>query len=243
MERQTKSTSGAESNPKTKENQGLDYWASNLLSQGKISRESYNEFKRKNNSKEILMAERGLPQLRHYGEFASVTEIRERLATHADERFIIRCTARSNGEIRRLVDANLDDICDFAANLPGGVHQWVMEVKEFAESVAAGTIIVQPNGHTVIETWRGPHYLNTTNVPKYHAEFDPERFDQHYHWSAPAGATDLPEMQEYALQAVRYHFPYLKPKDNNPIYIEYGVKRNGQVYFIEANDDSLLTGK
>ncbi len=116
-------------------------------------------------------------------------------------------------------------------------------MKEFVKSIAAGTIIVSPNGRTIIETWHGPHYLNTTNVPKYHAEFDPDQFHMHFNWKGPEEARDLPEMQNYALKALRYFFRHLKPRENEPIYAEYGVKASGEIYFIEANDSSLLTGK
>ncbi len=80
-------------------------------------------------------------------------------------------------------------------------------------------------------------------MPKYYAEFDPEKFSMHYKWTAPEGAKDLTEMQEYAMRAIRYIFSYLKPRPNEAIYIEYGVREDGRVYFIEANDSVVLTGK
>jgi hypothetical protein len=232
-----------EMDPRLKKGQGLDFWASGLLQNKLITQREYDEFIVGNNSKEAKMEERSLPQLRHFGEFGSVAEIREKIVADDSNRFIIRCRSKEGPDVQRLIDASLDEICEFAEKLPGGFDKWTVEVKEFAESVAAGTIIVAPNGRTTIETWHGPHYLSITNVPKYRADFDPEQMDRHYRWEAPEGAEDLPEMQDYAIKAVRHLFRHLKPKENEPIYVEYGVKQNGSVYFIEASDSPLLTGK
>jgi hypothetical protein len=229
--------------PRRKDSQGLDFWAEGLLRNRLITRKEYEDFLRENSSKEEAMLKRNLPQLRHYGIFNSTNEIKEKIKTESGDKFIIRCTSKENGDIKRLVDANLVEVCDFADNLPGGFENWNVEVKEFTETQAAGTIIVSPSGRTSIETWHGPHYLNTTNIPKYHADFDPEQFHMHYQWRAPEGVDDLEEIQRYAIKALRYIFRNLKPKENEPIYVEYGVKTNGEVYFIEANSSPLLTGK
>ena len=232
-----------EMDPRKKDSQGLDFWAAGLLKNKLISQKEYDEFVTKNNSKEERMEEKHLPQLRHYGTFDSVEEIQESIKAKESDRFIIRCTSKKDGSIKRLLDNTLDGVCDFAEKLPGGFKDWTVEVKEFVKTKASGTIMVAPNGRTTIETWHGAHYLNTSNVPKYHAQFDPEQFHMHYHWKAPEGAHDLVEMQEYAIHALRYFFKHLKPKEHEPIYVEYGVKENGEIYFIEANDSELLTGK
>ena len=231
--------------PRRKDGQGLDFWAAALLEKWLITKEQYDDFIAKNNSKEKMMEERGLPQLEHYGFFHSVSEIKEKLLSLKDQRFIIRCTSKENGDIKRLIDTGLDEACEFAEKLPGGFENWQVEMKEFVVTKVSGTIIVEPSGKAHIETWKGAHYLNTENVPRYYAEFDPDpaHFDHSYQWQASKEATDLPEIKEYAMKAISYMFPYLKPKPNEPIYIEYGVKPNGKVYFIEVNNSSVLTGK
>ena len=75
---------------RSKRGQGLDFWAAELLKRGLISEAVFDEFVEKNNSKEERLREAGLPQLQHYGYFASVAEIRCRLALLIGERFIIR---------------------------------------------------------------------------------------------------------------------------------------------------------
>lgn len=229
--------------PRQKEGQGLEFWARSLREQGALTQEAYDDFIAQNNSKEESMAKRGLPQLKHYGLFNSADEIREKLSPHKDERFIIRCSSKETGDIKRLIDTGLEEACAFADILPGGFEKWDVEMKEFVHTKASGTIIVEPSGRTVIETWEGSHYLNTTNVPKYSAEFDPEVPHQRFHWEAPDGAVLLPELQEYAIHALRYIFPYLKPHTNEQVYVEYGVKPGGEIYFLDVNDSSLLTGK
>lgn len=235
-----------EMDPRRKDSQGLDFWASSLLENGLIGRTEYEDFIRKNNSKEEVMEEMQLPQLRHYGLFSSVEDIRERIRPKEDAKFIIRCTSKENGDIKRLVDATLDEACAFADKLPGGFEQWEVEMKEFVITKAAGTIIISPNGKTLIESWKGPHYLNTTNAPKYIAEFDPAQFHQRYHWQVPndaANPEEIEEMKGYALRALKHFFPHLKPKPNEPVYAEYGIRDSGEVYFLDANDSPLLTGK
>ena len=68
-----------EINPRTKNTQGLDFWAAGLLENKLISQREYDDFLKKNNSKEKMMQERELPQLRHYGIFGSVKEIIEKI--------------------------------------------------------------------------------------------------------------------------------------------------------------------
>lgn len=236
----------SEMDPKRKDAQGLDYWAAGLLNNGLIGRKEYDNFVYQNSNKEKVMEERKLPQLAHYGTFESVTEMRERLSTLPEEaRFIARCVSKIGGEVRRLLDTDLDGACQFVSELPGGFEAWTVEVKEFVETIAAGTIIVSPAGRVDIETWKGAHYLNTTNSPKYRASFDPEAFSLSYAWSIPedAGNEETKFIQEYALRALRHQFPYLRPKPNESVYLEYGVKKSGEIYFIEANDSTLLTGK
>ena len=231
-----------ETDPRKKEGQGLDFWAKALLENGLITQQECDEFIWKNNSKEKMMEKENLPQLKHYGYFDSIEGIREKLTSIKDERFIIRCTSKETGDIKRLVNSSLDEACEFAEKLPGGMDKWKVEMKEFVETVASGTIIVEPSGRATIETWPGAHYLNTTNVKKYQAEFDPDQFHHSYQWKAPEGDEDLPKFQEYAIRALRYIFPHLKPRPNEQIYAEYGIKPSGDVYFIEANDSRLLTG-
>lgn len=237
-------TEKKEFDPRRKDEQGLEFWAAELLNQGLISRKDYDDFISGNNSKELQMDKRGLPQSKHFGIFNSVEEIQDRIKPKKDERFIIRCSDKKTGNIKRLIDGSFDEIINFAKELPGGFDNWSVEVKEFSATKAAGTIIITPSGRATIETWHGPHYLNTQgDAPKYYAQFDPEQFDRHYAWTAPDGAEDLDEMKMYAMKAIKYIFPYLKPKANNPIYIEYAVKPSGEVYFIEASDSPVLTGK
>jgi len=134
--------------------------------QGLISQKDYNEFIMSNNAKEEQMKKRGLPQLMHYGLFSSVEDIQDKIKPKKDERFIIRCSDKATGGIKRLIDGSFDEIIHFAQELPGGFDNWNVEVKEFADTKVAGTIIITPSGKATIESWHGPHYLNTTNEPK-----------------------------------------------------------------------------
>jgi hypothetical protein len=230
-------------NPMEKPGEGLDFWAEQLLNAKLITRNEYADFIKSNNSKEAEMKNRSLPQLEHYGKYNSVDEIKERIHPKKDDLFIIRCLLKGTSQVKRLVNASFDQAIQFAKNLPGEFDKYEVEMKEFVETKIAGTIIVNPSGKTMIETWHGPHYLNTTNVPKYHANFDPEQFDRTYKWTVPEDEQDLDEMKKYAMKVVSYIFPHLKPKPNEPIYLEYGVKPSGEIYFIEASDSPLLTGK
>ena len=138
-------------------------------------------------------------------------------------------------------NASLDEICEFAQKLVGGFDDWNVEVREFVETRIAGTIRVEPSARTIIETWRGEHYLNSGNIQRCHAEYDPEKFHHRFHWQASEGIDNLPELQMCAMKALRYIFPHLKPRPDEPIYLEYGVKPSGEIFFIEANDSPLLT--
>lgn len=220
---------------------GLDAWAEELLNSGQISQKGYKDFIEKNNSKEAEMEARNLPQLRHYGYFSSLDEIKSKFTPSPNDRFIIRCVSKKDGEVKRLINTSFEDLYKFAENLPGGFEEWAVEIKEFIDTVAAGTIIVTPTGKTTIETWRGPHYLNTSDNQKYYGTFDPDQFSQHFEWKSSGESEDLTEMQGYAMRAFRYLFPHLKPRPNEPLYAEYGVKSTGEIYFIEANDSTLLT--
>ncbi len=228
--------------PRRKDGMGMDFWAASQLKHGLITQEAYDDFVKKNNSKEEQMAQKGLPQVRHYGLFHSISEITEKLSSLTDGRFIIRCTSKETGDIKRLIDTDLLGAIEFAKELPGGFEKWEVEMKEFAETKAAGTIIVQPSGETTIEMWKGPHYLNTTNVTKYHGDFNPDQFHQVFHWEDKEGDKDLPEFKSYAMEALRYFFPHLKPRPGEPVYIEYGVKSDGKLYFIEAIESAVMTG-
>ncbi len=229
----------------TKEGRNADAWAHKLLEQGLIGREDFEESIKKNNSKEAEMEKRKLPQLKHYGFFGSVDEIRKKIQPKEGEKFVIRCTPKdTKGERKHLLDATLTEVCAFAENteeLPGGFEKWNVEVKEFVPTISAGTIIVSPSGKTTIETWHGPHYMGAKNTPVYRADFDPDQFHMHYEWKAPEGAQDLPKMQNYAMKAMGYVFPHLRPRANEQIYIEYGVREDGQIFFIEANDSNVAT--
>lgn len=228
--------------PRKKENVGLDFWAEKMLLL--FGPEVRDEFIRKNNSKELEMDRLGFPQLKHYGLFNSIEEIKEKIMPKEGERFIIRCSSKENGNIKRLVDTDLDGVCDFAEKLDGGFEKWNVEVKEFVQTKIAGTLIIRPDGGLTIETWYGPHYLNTTNCPKYRADFnpDPPFFDKHINWHNPRAeyaTPDISEVQRYALDVLRYVFPHIRPRTNEAIYIEYGIRPDGQIYFIEANDSEF----
>ena len=235
-------------NPRTKEGQGLDFWAKELLENKSITPGEWAEFIVKNSLKEQRMTELKLPQLQHFGFFESVEAIKERVKPQEGQRFIIRCGSKKDGGIQRLLNATFDEVCAFAEKLPGGFDAWNVEVKEFAATKAAGTIIIAPSGRTIIETWQGEHYLNTTDCPKWAAEYDPERFDLSFKWTMPKEVRegtqqDDTEIKHYAIEALKFFFPHVKPKPHEPMYVEYGVKENGEIYFIEANDSSVLTGK
>ncbi len=235
--------SSSEMDPRRKDSQGLDYWAANLLKSGLITQGEYDDFLDKNNSKEKQMEEKHLPQLKHYGTFNSIQDIQERIKIKEGERLIIRCTSKKDGSIKRLLDTDITGACDFAEQLPGGFDEWSIEVKEFVKTKAAGTITVSPDGATYIEMWHGAHYLNTTNSPKYVGRFDPNVFDMRYNWFTPEGAEDTEKMQYYAFKALKYYYNYhFKPKAGEPIYMEFGIKEDGEVYFIEANDSPVVTG-
>ncbi|MFA6006135.1 MAG: hypothetical protein WC764_00150 [Candidatus Paceibacterota bacterium] len=227
---------------RTKEKQGLDFWAKSLFEAGRISQEVYDDFIFQNNHKEEGMRKFGLPQLRHYGLFNSIDDIKEKLLEQKNEHFIIRCKSKEMGEVRRLIDGSLDEICKFGEELPGGFASWTVEVKEYCEPIMAGTIIVSPSGKTNIETWKGPHYLNVTDCQKFEAEFNPDAPDMHFNWTGGEGQ-DLQDGKEYAVRALKYIFPHLKPKESNPIYTEYCVKPTGEIFFIDVNTSPILTGK
>jgi hypothetical protein len=231
-------------NPKRKDNQGLDFWAEEMRKIGAISQKEFDDFVEQNNSKEEVMERRGVPQLGHYGFFSSVKEIKDKLESRENQRFIIRCKSKSDLSIKRLLDASLDDICKFAEDLPGGFESWDVEVKEFAPTIVSGTIIISPSGKTLIESWLGAHYLNVTNSPKCYANYDPTVPNARgFTWGSTPDAKDVPVMQQYAMKALRYLLPNLKPHENDQVYAEYAVKENGEVYFIEVNDSVLLTGR
>lgn len=234
-----------EMDPRQKKGMGLDFWASAMLKNGIISQKEFDEFIAKNNAKEEMMEKFGVPQLKHYGTFNSTQEIKEKLASVENQHFIIRCKSKDNEEqIMRLIDTDLDGACAFADKLPGGFEKWVVEMKEFEpNTIAAGTIIVEPSAITSVEMWKGPHYLGATNSPKYHGEFDPNQFQHSFQWKAPEGADDLQDYQNYAIDALRYIFPHIKPRPNEPIYTEFGVRPNGEIYFIEVNDSVVVTGR
>ncbi len=89
MKETAKSFPDAEMNPRQKDSQGLDFWATSLLENNLISKREYDEFIEKNNSKEKMMEERRLPQLKHYGEFTSTEQIRKKIRPQEEEKFII----------------------------------------------------------------------------------------------------------------------------------------------------------
>ena len=247
---------GDESRPETppenlrarpKRGQSLIEWARELLDPDLISPEVYDDFIRQNNSKQEQMEKRGLPHLAHYGFFNSVDEMKERFSGMERDRLIIRCSPKEGTEkdtgIVRLVDTDIDGACQVAEGLPGGFEKWDVELKEFAPTIRAGTIIVESSGRTTIETWHGPHYLNTDEgTPKYHALFDPEHLIERFEWTSPEGTEDLSDMQASAIGALKYVFPNVKPRPNEPIYLEYGIKPGGDVYFLDVNDSPVLTG-
>lgn len=232
-----------ETEPKERLGQGLGVWAEKLLESGMISKKDYDKFVLANDSKETTINGKVLPHPESYGFFNSIDEIKEKLSHLQNTSFIARCISKKDGTLQRIRNVSLDEACKFVDKLPGGFDDWAVEIKEFVETKMAGTIIVSPSGRTIIETWNGPHYLNTTNVPKCHAEFDPEKFHRSFQWTSQEGVTDIPELQEYAMKALRYIFPNLKPQPNKPTYVEYGFRPNGEIFFIEVSESPLLTGK
>lgn len=213
-------------------------WTKEALDKGTITKSKYEAIIRGEASKQNRMKEMGLPYLKNYGFFNSVEEIKNIIKPDKDGKFIIRCVSRENGKVERLVDITLDECCEFAEKLPGGFGKWEVEIKETVPTIASGTIIREKEGETRMESWHGPHYLSEQS-PKYIATIDPSRGEIHFDWRAPAGTTDLREMQEHAIAALRYISPNLKPKTNDPIYLEYGVKSNGEIYFMDVGDPSL----
>lgn len=213
-------------------------WAKEALGKGIITKNKYEAIIEGESLKQDRMKEMGLPYLKNYGFFASIEEIKNKIKLDRNSKFVIRCISKENGRVERLVDINLDECCEFAEKLSGGFEKWKVEIKEAVPTVASGTIVREKDGGTRIESWHGPHYLSEKN-PKYIATIDPGRGEIHFDWRAPAGTTDLHEMQKYAIDALRYISPNLKPKTNDPIYLEYGVKKDGEIYFMDAGDPSL----
>ncbi|MFZ1075624.1 MAG: hypothetical protein WAN50_04600 [Minisyncoccia bacterium] len=242
--KQNEHSGKTEKDPRVKS--GLDDWARSLLKRGVINQDVFDAFIVQNNSKEQNMQAWRVPQLKHYGFFTSEDEIREKLSSLKGEKFIIRCVSKKDGKVTRLLDVTLEEACEFAEKLEGGFDAWNVEMKEFAKTKAAGTIIVNASGRAMIEMWHGPHYMNVkgaTEVPKYSAILDPDQFHHGFHWSGPQDSTDLSEMQRYAIDALRYLFPHLKPRENDPVYAEYGVRPDDSIYFIEVSNSPLLTGE
>ncbi len=221
----------------------MNVWALALLNSGKISSAEYREIIEKNSSagKRKQLEDRKFPHLKTYGFFNSVQEIKDKIKPKEVDKFYVRCMNKKTHEFKRLLDSTLDEICSFVEKLDGEFSDWQVEVKEYADTKVAGTIIVFPSGKTTIESWYGGHYLNVTDCPKYHGEYDPEVFDKSFKWKAPKDAKDLRDIQEYAMKALRYIFPHLKPKSGVPLYVEYGIKPNEEIYFIEATDAKILT--
>lgn len=213
-------------------------WAVEARDNGIISEDKLKKIIEGEASKPNRMNEMGLPQLESYGFLNSIEEIRNKIKPRKDGKFVIRCISKEDGRVERLVDISLDECCEFAGKLPGGFGKWKVEIKETAPTIASGTIVREKDGETRVESWHGPHYLSEQS-PKYIATIDPSRGEIHFNWQSPAGATDLREMQKHAINALRYISPNLKPKTNEPIYLEYGVKRNGEIYFMDAGDPSL----
>jgi hypothetical protein len=229
--------------PREKSSANIEVWAKALFDARMISSVEYNEIIQKNSSlgKQKQLEERKFPQLKTYGFFNSIQDIRDKIKPKEGDKFYIRCINKKTKEFKRVLNSSLDEICEFAENLNGESKDWEIEVREYVDTNVAGTIIVFPSGKTTIESWHGGHYLNVTDCPKYHGEFDPEQFDKSFKWKAPKGAEDLRDIQEYAIKALRYIFPHLKPREGEPLYVEYGIKPNGEIYFIEANDSKILT--
>jgi len=244
MEKTPKKTKGQEKmDPRRKDSVGLDYWAASMLRRNIITKSEYDEFISKNNSKEEEMEKLMLTQLKHYGFFNSIEEMQDKLHHRDGDRFVIRCASKSGQDVKRLVDGSFDDVVKFAKELPGGFDKWKVELKEFIKTIAAGTIIVRPSGETAIETWEGPHYMNTENPQMYHAFYNPEKPDISFQWQSPGVEEGSEMLKWYAIKALKFIFPHVKPKPNMSVYLEYGVKPNGSIYFIEGTDAKMLTKK
>ena len=229
---------------RTKEGMGLDIWAKSLYDRGLIPFYVYDDFIRQNNAKEAAMTALGLPQLLHYGFYASLEEIAEIVPKRAvkNDRLIIRCRNKETGKIKRLLDTLLGGAISFAKKLPGGFEAWKVEVKEFTKTFCAGTIIVESSGKAFVETWRGSHYRNVIEgVPKLHGAYDPET-NRGFQWKRSGNLHYKSDLQRGAIQALKYVYPHLRFRKDEPIYLEYGIRPNGMVYFIEASTSPLLTG-
>ena len=238
----------AEMNPREKSGQGLDYWAKELLDSKLITRPEYEYFCYVNSHKEEEIRKRGLPQLEHYGFFDNLETLSAAVDSKGEGfKFIIRCSNQS-GEVKRLIDATSSEVVEFAKSLPGGFDEWKVELKEFTETKQSGTLIVSSNGNVSMEAWFGPHYLNNTDCPKFHASFinkpasESTDLDLSYKWSAPEDEREkLPEIQDSMLRVIKTFFPNVKPEEGRQIYVEYGVRPDNTIYFIEVNDSKILT--
>lgn len=313
-----------EMDPKTKDGQGLDYWAWNLYDRGRISREVYDHFIYVNSHKEEEMRRRGLPQLEHYGLFENVGALEKFLSTQqSGQKFIIRCT-NASGDVRRRLDATAQEVVEYAKNLsqeamehakkriqklretieyhqclhhvldkpeiseqaldslkhelatleaeypenlpqeaidhaenlPDGFTGWKVELKEFVKTKEAGTLRISSQGDVVMESWKGPHLLVSTDWPRISCSYDTSDFLPKYKWHISEKATtwrgrtvmkkaftdeEVKKMQDRMLRLIRKFAPHLKPQKDNQIYIEYGVRPDDSIYFIEANDSVLMT--
>jgi len=227
-------------NPK-KSKPNFNNWAEGACEKGIISEYEFKKIIEEEASKQDRMRDWRLPQLRNYGFFSSVEEIKNKIKPDKNERYIIRCVSKESRKVERLVDVTLDKCCEFAEKLPGGFEKWLVEIKETVQTIASGTIIRESNGDTKIESWRGPHYLSETG-PKYIATISSSQGEHHFTWQAPEGASDLREMQEYAMEAMKKISPNLEMIPDDlvyPVYLEYGVKEGGEIYFMDVGDPSL----
>lgn len=238
-------TPSTEMNPRTKDGQGLDYWAHDLYLRGKISRDIYEHFIYINSHKEAEMEKRGLPQLEHYGYFGSIEGIENFLQTQDDaQRFIIRC-ANGKGDIKRKLNSTKEEVLEYARELPGGFDTWKVELKEFTETKEAGTLIIDSGGNVIMESWQGPHYFVSKGYPKITCHYSTGDFIPRYTWNIPNGIDRHTGkmMQERMLKIIKKFAPSLRPRAREPLYLEYGIKPDNSFYAIEANDSVLLTDK
>lgn len=161
-------------------------------------------------------------------------------------RFVARCVSLSDAKIARGVDLSHGEIVSFVSNLPGGFEAWNVEIKEFVIPLTAGNIII--NGDKVlIETWAGPHYLNTETVTKFVAKRGFEAGVDKFNWSTNLGdkqVIEIPSQEEkikrLALKAfdlARSVMDETKPR----MYFEFFSDKKGKILFIEAQQSDILT--
>ena len=228
----------------------IETYARESFRQYALTPAEYDEVIKMSNSKEERLRERGLPYLtpKRYGAFTSVEEMRSALPHDEEARFVVSCRSKNPPGVERFLDASLDEACAFVETLPDGFDNWSVKVSEFPPTQSSGTILVLPGGEVSIEAWEGPHYLGTSDVPMYTASINPTTSGgagRELMWRTPSAASNEGHIQTFALQALKYFSPidtdsegvsFLPRLPDHPVYAEYGVTPEGEIYFIDAAD-------